>query len=65
VLRYTEVSAYLSGQLAIMPSVGPVQLEFYFGSEFNWWWYDEEDRLRPNDLFDSEFEFPKDDDIPF
>lgn len=70
VVRYEDMETYLRKRLDRMPMIPrEVQLEFYFGEEFNWWWYDKDGSLHPKP--EPEPEFPDyeddiwDDDIPF
>ncbi len=67
-----DVKAYLERRIAGMYRVPALQLELDFGEGFNFWWYDDEDVLHPNDsdfleLIDEDYEpwDPDYDDIPF
>lgn len=73
VVRYKDVEAFLEAKVDRWPSVPlPLQMELYFGEDFNFWWYDDEGNLHPNDTdslisdlsYEDDYD-PYDDDIPF
>lgn len=72
-VRRKDLAAFLQKRLdALQESHNtlPYQMEFYFEG-LNWWWYDDEGHLHPNDSdysWHSEPEFnysDYDDDVPF
>lgn len=49
VVRCQNVKEFLEWQLEQMPRVPALQMEFDFGPGFNWWCYDDDEILHPND----------------
>lgn len=70
-VRVKSFPDFLQQKLESMPRIPPLQMEFFFGADFAWWWYDEEGKLHPNDDdFPEPLEVESDwydewDDIPF
>lgn len=72
VVRFECLSEHLERRIEVMlPQVPVLQMELDFGEGFNFWWYDDDGQLHPNDSDSpsfpnySDYDDNWDDDIPF